>query len=88
MVREDTISIHNEIRPIQEHRIRMSRWWTITVPECTVHCAKRQEDKRADKFRQPSRESKCYRTRAIKRAELIPRRIRSEEPANDYGAGS
>ncbi|EFN72146.1 hypothetical protein EAG_15987 [Camponotus floridanus] len=60
VAREDTISIHNEIRPIQEHRIRMSRWWTITVPECVVHCAKRQEDKRTDKFRQPSREKSIY----------------------------
>lgn len=45
MIRKDTISIRNEIRPIQEHGIRMSRWWAITVPECVVHCAKRQEDK-------------------------------------------
>lgn len=28
------------------------------------------------------------RGRAIKRAELIPRRIHSEEAADDYGAGS
>lgn len=43
--REDTISIRDEFRPIQEYRIRMTRRWTITVPECVVHCAKRQEDK-------------------------------------------